>query len=343
MDWLEERAPELVEDIKVRFTKFFDHLIYKTNVPEEYYSTSYVKERTNDFLERFSEGKYGNKPFFFHCSFPDPHHPICPPGKYGEIYKPEDIEVPSNFKDLERLKKHPFLGEFLNNPILEGALIHATDDKEKVQNYTAGVYNSMTMVDDAIGSILSTLERLGLSDNTMVIYTSDHGDLMGDHGLLLKGLSPFSGVMRVPLLWKVPKITKPSISDSLISSIDIPKTILHLLNINPKRHPPDMQGYDYTPVLSAPEETLRDSLFIENEEELGPFRSRLRTVVTREFKLTVYEGINDYGDLFDRINDPEELNNLWDSNKELKTKMLDKLLHESLKALSRYPARQSPS
>ena len=63
-----------------------------------------------EFIEDYPKSKEADKPFFLHCSFPDPHHPVCPPGKYKTLYKPEDIELPSNFTDVSNLLEHQFLG-----------------------------------------------------------------------------------------------------------------------------------------------------------------------------------------------------------------------------------------
>ena len=99
--------------------------------------------------------------------------------------------------------------------------------EEEARNFTAYTYGTLSMIDDSVGRILAALEKLGLADNTMVIYTSDHGDLMGDHGLILKGPCPFNGIINVPLIWKIPGVTKSGVSDSLVSSIDLSKTIFH--------------------------------------------------------------------------------------------------------------------
>ncbi|MHA1468831.1 MAG: sulfatase/phosphatase domain-containing protein, partial [Promethearchaeota archaeon] len=125
--------------------------------------------------------------------------------------------------------------------------------------------------------------------NTMIVYTSDHGDLMGDHRLTCKGPSPFNGVLQVPLLWKVPGLTKRGgKADSIVTSIDIPKTILNLLNIKQKAQPPDMQGVDLTPALKDPEKKVRDCCLIEEDEILFRSPIRVRHLVTDNYKLTLY-------------------------------------------------------
>lgn len=341
-EWLEERAPDIAEDMKKRVQNY-DNLfsLFCKEIPEELYNTTYVKERTLAFLERYAGGKYGNKPFYLHCSFPDPHYPLFPPKMYQDMYKAEEIDLPSSFHDIKNLYSHEFLGPHLKNPPFKKAFIRESTEKE-VQKLIALTYASIQYVDYSIGQILASLEKLGYSDNTIVIYTSDHGDLMGDHGLLFKGPCPFNGVLQLPMIWKIPGLTKPAgVSDSLVSSIDYPKTILNLLNVPERHHPPDMQGYDITPILENPDNKVRDFVLIENDEEVGPLMSRLRHLVTEEYKLTVYESLPEYGDLFDRKNDPDELTNLWYDNKykDLRLKLVTKLLHENLKAQSKYPKR----
>lgn len=330
----------LKELIKRKKERGIFNLMYDTIFPEELYPTTYVTERTIAFLERYTKGEYGDKPFFMHCSYPDPHHPVCPPGKYKNMYKPENIEFPASFHDIKNLYNHEFLGPFLRNPVFRGALVRESTEEE-VRNFIALTYGAITMIDHGVGEILAALEKFGLADNTMVIYTSDHGDLMGDHGMLLKGPCPFNGILQVPLLWKVPGLTKSAISKSLVSSIDIPKTILNLLDIKQKHQPPDMQGYDISPILEDPDKKIRDCCLIEEDEEVNPYKIRLRHLITEEYKITLYEGLKNYGDIFDRKNDPNELHNLWHENKELRYDLINELFHENLKAQSRYPHRQS--
>jgi arylsulfatase A-like enzyme len=233
----------------------------------------------------------------------------------------------------------------MKNPIFKKAFLRESTEEE-VRKITALTYASIAYVDYCVGQILASLEQLGLAENTIVIYTSDHGDLMGDHGLLFKGPCPYNGVLQLPLIWKVPGLTNQgSVSDSLVSSIDYPKTILNLLGIKERHQPPDMQGYDITPILKNPESRIRDCCFIENDEEIGPLEARLRHLITEDYKLTVYESTPEFGDIYDRKNDPYELNNLWydDDFKEKRFELLDKLLHQNLKAQTHYPKRVAGS
>ncbi|GAG89152.1 unnamed protein product, partial [marine sediment metagenome] len=190
IEWLEEKSPSIAEEVKKRCLNY-DYLfsLFCDEIPEEYYNTTYVKERSISFLERHSNGEIGNKPFYLHCSFPDPHYPLYPPESFRKMYEPEDMELPASFNNIKNLYDHEFLGYHLRNPPFKKAFLRESTEEE-VRKITALTYASIAHVDHCIGQILASLEKLGLSDNTMVIFSSDHGDLMGDHGLLFKGPCP---------------------------------------------------------------------------------------------------------------------------------------------------------
>ena len=343
LDWLDERSPRLAENMRKRWKNIdnFFSVFSEHELPVDLYSSAYVTERTIAFLERHAKGDYGNKPFYVHCSFPDPHQSVYPPGKYRNMYKPEDVELPKSFKDLENLRNHPYLAPYIN--VMPGAMLRETNEEE-LRKFIAYTYGTVALLDASIGQILVSLEKLGYADNTIVVYNSDHGDLMGEHGMIFKGPSAYMGVFRIPMIWRVPGITKPGVTDALMSSIDYPKTLLNLLGIPKRKQPPDMQGFNMSAVLKDPENSAhqpRDCCYIENDEEVGPLYERLRHLITKDFKLTIYEGHRDYGDLFDRKNDLDELNNLWydEQYNGVKFELVNKLLYENLSAQTRYPKR----
>jgi arylsulfatase A-like enzyme len=228
------------------------------------------------------------------------------------------------------------------NPPMRGALVRE-ETEENVKKYIAFNYGLVSLIDHAVGEILASLKKLGLSKNTLVIFTSDHGDYMGEHGITLKGPSPFIGTLQIPLIWKVPGITKPGVSEALISSVDIPKTILELLDIKERYRPPQMQGFDMTPILKNATDNIRESIFITEDEEVGPkgpLYTRVCHLITKDYKLTKYAELPNYGDIYHRKNDKEELRNLWNRSKDLRMKLVDKLLHEYMITSSRFPIRQ---
>ncbi|NVM00900.1 MAG: sulfatase-like hydrolase/transferase, partial [Candidatus Helarchaeota archaeon] len=320
---------------------------YDNPLSADLYQTNYVTERTIAFLNKFSEGKYGDKPFFMHCSYPDPHHPVCPPLPYRDMYKPEEINLPPAFN--ESLEDHEMLGPALRDPIISTMVLRKSTEEE-IRKYLAYTYGSISCIDHGVGQILSALKKLGLERNTMVIFTSDHGDLGGDYKLLLKGPAHYRGILNVPSIWKIPGITKKgTVTDSLASTIDIPTTILSLLNIDKKFFPPELQGVDLTPILKDPKTKVRDNCIIEEDEELPRMvkaidtNVRLRTLITETHRITIRQGYEQWGEIIDLENDLVEINNLWfdDSSKELRFKLLNKFTQELLNIQSRLPKKQS--
>jgi len=204
---------------------------WRTAVPEELYSTNWIADRSEAWLtERSSE----DSPFFLQMSFPDPHHPFTPPGKYWDMYDPGDIELPASF------------GKGTLPPVraMQEAMTSGADPRDNQSPFAvtedearaiiALTYGMITMIDDAIGRVLKRLDDLGLAENTVVIFTSDHGDYMGDHGLMLKLLLHYQGIIRVPFIWHDPAAQGAARIDSgLASSIDIAPTILARAGIQP--------------------------------------------------------------------------------------------------------------
>ncbi|MHA1883484.1 MAG: sulfatase family protein [Promethearchaeota archaeon] len=339
-EWLEENHPNEADYLRNNLTNLFK-LYYETELPEDLYPTAYITDKTVEYIEQFSEGKYEKENFFLHCSYPDPHHPVCPPGKYRDLYKPEDIELPSNFSDGEQLLNHPFIGAQLRDKRFVHLLPQKVDE-QTAKKFIALTYGCISMIDDGIGKILNALERTGLSRNTMVIFTSDHGDYCGAHGLVLKGPAHFRSVINMPLLWKIPGITKSTITNSLVNTVDLPKTILNILNIRKKSIPENLQGLNITPMLTDPTQKLRHQVLIEHDEEIAKDKIfRLRTLVTESHRLTLYDGYDNFGDVFDYENDPGEINNLWDKDKDLKNTLVEALAREIIHLRPRFPKRNA--
>jgi arylsulfatase A-like enzyme len=170
----------------------------------------------------------------------------------------------------------------------------------------------ITMIDDAVARIMAALERSGLANDTIVIFTSDHGDLMGDHQLMLKGPVHYEGVIRVPFIWRE-TADRPvrGRRDGLAATIDLPSTVLDRAGVTPFN---GMLGRSQLPVIDGSKAGLRDAVLIEEEGQRTYMgfnnRIRMRTLVTRQHRLSLYEGV-EWAELYDRIADPTEMRNLW--------------------------------
>lgn len=277
---------------------------WRTAVPEELYATNWIADRSEAWLTDQSKS---DTPFFLQMSFPDPHHPFTPPGKYWDMYDPEAIQLPASFGkgDLPPIKAMRTAMENGTDPRDNQNPFAVTEDEARA--IIALTYGMITMIDDAIGRVLKRLDALGLADNTIVVFTSDHGDYMGDHGLMLKLLLHYQSIIRVPFVWYDPtRPTNASHRTSLASSIDISATILARAGIQPFN---GIQGRDLF------SDTAPEAVIVEEDSQrtmTGFDRpQRVRTLVTDRYRMSLRQG-EDWGELYDLQTDPDELCNLYD-------------------------------
>ncbi|MDP6175042.1 MAG: sulfatase-like hydrolase/transferase, partial [Rhodospirillales bacterium] len=314
----------------------------RTAIPEELYTTSYVGEMTNQFLERHA-AQGDDQPFFAMMSFPDPHHPFTPPGKYWDMYKPEDMVLPNSFKLVNR--EPPPHVAWARQMREEGkAEVNSQSafaiDEREAREAMALTLGSITMIDDTIGRTLKRLEELGMADDTVVIFTTDHGDYLGDHRLLLKGPLPFQGLVRVPFIWADTKSNaKPGSCGALAGTLDIGATILDRAGLEPYN---GMQGRSLLGLAAGETEKVHDSILIEDDQQRtylgfkGPVR--LHTLVTQGWRITLYHD-EDWGEMYDLANDPDEMENLWDEAEHQGTKLelMELLARRQMELIDRSP------
>lgn len=278
----------------------------RTGLTEEEYHTAYIGRSAVDFL---TDPARKDAPFFAFISFPDPHHPFNPPGKYWDMYNPDDFEVPENFETnmdtplLKWLKQKQGTIRELHmgpNPVT----------KREVQEAMALTAGMIAMIDDWVGEILAALKEAGLDSNTIVSFNSDHGELMGDHGVLFKGPMHYDPVIRVPMIWNDPRVAQMPETDAFASTVDIASTVLSMAGVEPYH---GMQGVDLSAVLTGGG-TGRDAVLIEDEYHEALCYSkppRLRTIRTARHRMTIVIG-EPGGELYDLAEDPGEVVNLFD-------------------------------
>jgi len=218
-------------------------------IPEEIHYNTWIAERTNALMEEY---KKNNSPFFIWASFFDPHPQYMVPEPYASMYDPTKISVPEH-KPGEFDDKPPYFSlSQIENPDfsdfyeeegngIHGAGSHLRSKEIKAKNI-ATMYGMMTMLDKYIGKILDKLDELGLSENTLVCYTTDHGDFLGQHGLVAKAIHHYEDLLKVPLVVKMPgTIPEGKISNSLQSTLDLPQTFLSFAKLPIPRN---MTGID---------------------------------------------------------------------------------------------------
>jgi uncharacterized sulfatase len=186
--------------------------------------------------------------------------------------------------------------------------LHSHLTGEAAARKDLAVYYGMTsLMDREIGRILSRLDALAIADDTLVIFTSDHGHFLGQHGLWHKGPFHYEDVIRVPFIvrWRGGGVATGRVDSALQSLTDIPATMLAAASLE---IPGRMQGINQLDVWQDKRPAARASVVVENRHQ--PTKLHLRTYVTNRYKLTVYRGAS-YGELFDLEADPDEANNRW--------------------------------
>ena len=284
------------------------------DLPEEYHHTHWVGERTVANIERAVEE---GKPFFLWSSFFDPHPPYVLPEPWASMYDPEEIEpgryVEGEFDDMppqyaKTREENPDFSMY-HEPGghgLHGYHSHLHDEAE-IRQSMACYYGMMSLIDAEVGRILDCLDRLGIAENTLVVFSTDHGHFLGHHGLIAKGAFHYEDLLRIPMLARQPGVIPAGqVSESLQSHVDWAPTFLSAAGIPV---PGLMQGVDQLPVWRGEVDGVRRHCLIENRH--NPTTVHLRTLVNDRYKLTVYRGAA-YGELFDLQQDPGELTNRWD-------------------------------
>ena len=312
----------------------------RTPIPEDLYPTGYIRDRAIDYLKSRADE---DDPFFAFVSFPDPHHPFNPPGKYWDMYSPDDFDVPLTYENHEN-PSPPM--QWLHDNWKSGgshdsAQIARMLDVQQIKEAMALTAGMTAFIDDAIGDIMATLKAAGLSDDTIVCFNSDHGDYMGDFNMVLKGALPFRSITRVPFVWSDPAGPDGGDTDALCSTVDLAATILERAGLEPFH---GNQGQSFLGVTKG-EDGQRDEVLIEHNDG-GPrlgFKTpaRSRSVVTPDWRYTVYGG-QDWGELYDLSADPNETCNLWDNPDHAATRahFAERLNHHLIAQMDESPRAQ---
>jgi uncharacterized sulfatase len=209
---------------------------------------------------------------------------------------------------------------------------HLHTDRQLRRNM-AVYYGMISFIDHEVGRILECLDRLGLARNTLVVFTTDHGHFLGQHGLIAKGAFHYEDMIRIPMIVRHPgQVPAGAVSAALQSLVDFAPTFLGAAGVPA---PGLMQGLNQYDVWRGRKAAVRDHVLVENRHQ--PTRLHLRTYVEKRYKLTVYRDAP-FGELFDLQEDPAEQRNLWDEPACAATKL--QLLHRFIQAeIRREPTR----
>lgn len=311
-----------LEDQGVDPTEFFGpgggYREGKWELPEELHYTKWTADQTIEFIENRDD----SQPFFAWCSFQDPHNAFLVPEPWDSMYNVEGL--PEFYQQDGEMDDKTELHRYLIEDRLDDLDIPMTLDpnhptkgiqclgpttkkigEDRAKQWLATYYGMISLIDHHVGRILATLERLDLTRDTLIIFTSDHGDYAGNHGIWLKGPLHYEDVIRVPFLmsWQghLPENVQ---SDSLQSLVDLAPTILELCDI---AKPNSIQGVSQAHTWHHPEEPVRKYCLVENRAEASFY---VKTIVSERYKLNYFLGRNE-GELYDLQEDPHEFVNLY--------------------------------
>jgi arylsulfatase A-like enzyme len=253
------------------------------------FSTDFLCDNAVDFLHK----KKGDDPFFLYTAFTAPHDPRTPPKAFADLYQAEDIPLPPNFA-----AQHSFDNGELKVRDEQTAPLPRTP--ERTRQEIAAYYGMISSLDAAVGRIRAAVEASGQADNTIIVYTADHGLALGQHGLMGKQ-NLYDHSVRVPLILHGPGITAGQRHDALLYSWDLFPTLCDLAGV---AAPTDLDARSLLPVMRSERTTHRTHI-------QALYRDYQRMVKDDRWKLIEYAVGNDrHTQLFDLKNDPWEQRNL---------------------------------
>ena len=309
---------------------------WNSALPPAWHHSSWVADRAIAFLQAQAE-----QPFCLWASFPDPHFPFDCPEPWSRLHDPEAVDLPPHReRDFER---RPWWHGKLFDPDNTGRGMVGRNipvlTEPALRAVIANYYGMISQIDHQVGRMLIALTESGLLDNTLVIFTSDHGDWLGDHGLLLKGPIHYEGLLRVGMILRGAGIPAGKVVDDPVSTLDLAPTLLAAAGLSPARVQHGRSLLELLPEQGANRDFALNEWFLDRFR-MGDVEARLRTVRTKTHKLTLEE-ISGSGELYDLAQDPHEMDNRFNDPglKTIQTEMLDMIRSRPDDELSTFPPR----
>ncbi len=335
--WLERNHPEVYQTSVILARRDSEEagnvakgpLALDVVAPEAHYS-HWVAQEAIDFIGDAS--RPAGQPFYFMANFFDPHHPFGAPAEYRALYDAATLPGPVGSRTELDSKPEP-QRRYSAKSYGGHAPGFAEYSPKELREARASYFAMVSLIDAEVGRIVETLRAAGQLDNTLIAFTSDHGEMLGDHAIMLKGPMMYEGVVRVPLILHWPNaLTGGRVVDDIVQSIDLTPTLLGaagLANVMPT------QGCDLLPLAQHAVDDWRPwalTLYRDSGHSANP---PIHTSMLRwgRYKLVIWHGDpaaarSRDGELYDLEIDPNELNNLYhdESRAKLREHMKDQLL-----------------
>ncbi len=269
--------------------------MYASELPAELHDTAFITDQALAFLRRHQTSP-ASSPFFCHVSYVDPHDPYDPPAPYATMFRPEEMPspIPKTWSD----ERFPALRN--SQDFHDFHRIH--EDRQAIAELRALFHGSLRFVDDHIGRLVSYLEENDLWKNTLVVFTSDHGEMLGDHGLITKGAKHYDRGIRCPLIVAGGGTTRGNITDRLTASVDFFPTFCQWAGIADEDLSP-LEGKSFAPACEG-------EPHVQEHKELVVDMDGVTTLITNDgWRYSRYTH-NGQSQLFHLASDPDELNDL---------------------------------
>jgi arylsulfatase len=301
--WLNEQGVNWPTPPKGR-----DALAWGVPIDPQYTQTAWCSDRAIQFIR----GQREFNPWLMSVNIYQPHAPYWPTEDYFDRYRASDMQGP-NYHEGE-LNNKPVYQTVDHRAASGGRDISFTNTTDLEHRKMKAAYFAMIeQVDTEVGRLLKTLDETGQAENTIVIFMSDHGEMLGDHGIFLKGPYFYEGAIRVPLIMRWPERYKAGLKcDALVEMVDLAPTLLEAAGLPPTV---GMQGRSLTGLLTGQTTRHRNSIYCEYFDSLALYNPPPMAVCVRteEYKLVFYQKLA-AGELYDLEKDPTETNNLWDAS-----------------------------
>jgi len=287
-----------------------------TPLPAQHHLDSYTGQTAVNWIRNYSE----DKPFYLQLLFPGPHDPFDSPTEYRAMYRPEDMPVGIMDRPTEPIP--PYVDFVLRWSGLDGMT-----EKQK-QIMRVHYYAKVTLIDDAIGRVLRALEERGLMDNTWIIYTSDHGEMLGDHFMSHK-IVFYEGALNIPCIIRPPGGIKGWKSSALIDQIDVAASLINIAGAKPLT---GSDGRSLVPQVKAGPDGPQAQ---QGKEAIFSEVFGFSMVRTERYKMAIDSRTRQPVELYDMVEDPDELRNLVEdpSMDKLRRELLEQYISRLLSRL----------
>ncbi len=292
-------------------------------IDEDMHPDTFVGETATWWLENYPR----TEPLFLEIGFPGPHPPYDPPTRYSDPYMDKDLPLLDVTQEELDGQPEAYRGMIQHNcEVDHDSVVHQWNPSPEARHRQRAYYcGNVTLIDEQVGRIMETLGTSGYLDNSIVIFTSDHGDCLTDHGHSQKW-TMYDTVTRMPLIvWSPKRFSGGRRLDGLCSLLDLGPTILEMAGLEPPRK---MEAESLLRALQGEPWEGREQVFCESARDVNFTTNDFQTMIrTRDWKLVHFLDAED-GQLFDLANDPDEVRNLWNDHgsQSKKRELLDALL-----------------